>query len=62
SLTDYRHPSFWDIVANCLGIFMYWLFIPAFKRTPVLRVRWAFKETRPGDHRGKDFFLSFSKY
>ncbi|WP_163369729.1 VanZ family protein [Endozoicomonas acroporae] len=52
SLTDYRHPSFWDIVANCLGIFMYWLFIPAFKKTPVLRVRWAFKETRPGDNNG----------
>lgn len=47
SLTDYRHPSFWDIVANCIGIFIYWLSIPAFKRTPVLRVRWQYKETRP---------------
>ena len=44
SLTDYRHPSFWDIVANCLGILMYWLLIPVFKRTPVLRVRWRYKE------------------
>ncbi|WP_257267175.1 VanZ family protein [Endozoicomonas sp. ONNA2] len=49
SLTDYRHPSFWDIVANCLGIFIYWLLIPAFKKTPVLRVRWKFKETLPDD-------------
>nr|MDT0251115.1 VanZ family protein [Endozoicomonas sp.] len=28
SLTDYRHPSFWDIVANCVGIFMYWALTP----------------------------------
>ncbi|WP_257283405.1 VanZ family protein [Endozoicomonas sp. SESOKO1] len=47
SLTDYRHPSFWDIVANCIGIFIYWLSIPAFKRTPVLRVRWQYKEPPP---------------
>ncbi|USE35390.1 VanZ family protein [Endozoicomonas sp. SCSIO W0465] len=44
SLTDYRHLSFWDMVANCIGIGIYWLLIPAFKITPVLRVRWQYKE------------------
>ncbi len=45
SLTDYRHPSFWDIVANCAGILMYWMLIPLFKITPILRVRWQYKKT-----------------
>ncbi len=44
SLTDYRHPSFWDIVANCIGICIYWVLIPMWKRTPILRLRWEFKE------------------
>nr|MDT0252479.1 hypothetical protein [Endozoicomonas sp.] len=43
SLTDYRHPSFWDIVANCVGIFMYWALTPLWKITPVLRIRWKYK-------------------
>jgi|GEM_PF-6988902 len=42
SLTDYRHPSFWDMVANCSGIATYWLFIPLFKITPLIRVRWLY--------------------
>lgn len=48
-LTDYRHPSFWDIVANCTGILMYWLLIPVFKVTPLLRVRWQFKEAQSAE-------------
>ena len=43
SLTDYRHPSFWDMVANCSGILAYWLFIPLFKITPLIRVRWLYR-------------------
>ncbi len=46
SLTDYRHPSFWDLVANCAGILMYWLLIPLFRVTPVLRVRWEYKNSQ----------------
>lgn len=43
SLTDYRHPSFGDIVANCSGILAYFLLIPLFKITPLLRVRWMYR-------------------
>ena len=44
SLTDYRHPSFWDMVANCTGILAYWLCIPLFKITPLIRVRWLYRD------------------
>lgn len=44
SLTDYRHPSFSDLVANCIGIFTYWALIPLWQITPVLRIRWKYKE------------------
>ena len=44
SLTDYRHPSFWDMVANCSGILAYCLLIPLFKITPLIRVRWLYRD------------------
>lgn len=40
SLSGYRFASFWDSVANALGIFTYWLLTPVFKWIPIVRVRW----------------------
>ena len=49
SLTDYRHPSFWDLAANCTGIFIYRILTPLFKVTPILRVRWDYQNNKnPG--------------
>lgn len=44
SLTDYRYPSFWDMVANCSGILAYCMLIPLFKITPLIRVRWLYRD------------------
>jgi glycopeptide antibiotics resistance protein len=43
-LTEYRHPSINDIIANSFGILCYVLIIPIIKKLPFFRIRWIYKK------------------
>jgi VanZ family protein len=49
-LTEYRHPSINDIIANSFGVLCYILITPIIKKLPFFRIRWVYE----GVYRMKD--------